>query len=136
MAIVIKSAEDMEFMKQAGFQYADNILHAYNNETKKSGVVSSITGEFFPTVPLNGWRARNLAEEVFGKREAGELHLGRAFMTTAAVIQGLPDFDGGNQAIVNSYQGVVIVEVVIYDPGYGVHIRILPMHMPRTASVR
>jgi hypothetical protein len=126
MAIVINEKQT-EFYKQAGFEYASGMVEAFDHDHQRKGVVNMETQEFFPTVPLNGWRSRNLAEEVFGIRKANELWVGRTFMVPAKVLQELPDFDSGNQAIVNEFTGVVAVQVAKVDPSYGVHIRMMQM---------
>ncbi len=82
-------------------------------------------GNFFPTVPLNGWRARNLAEQVLGKRSEGEWYIDRAMVVDAEILKKLPGFDSKNQAIVDSFEGQVMIHVVIDEPSYGKHIRII-----------
>lgn len=122
MRIEIQSNERKQELIAMGWKFADGFTRAYDGE--QVGVVNE-HGEFFKTVPLNGWRARNLAEEMFGRREAAEMYIGRTFITLAKVLQELPGWDGRNQAIVNSFEGAVYVHVVVYDPGYGHYIRII-----------
>lgn len=93
--------------------------------TKEREGVRDEAGNFYPTVPLNGWRARSLAENVLGVRSAGEWYLGRAVVVSARILKALPGFDRRNQDIVDGFEGNVMIQVVVDDPSYGLHIRII-----------
>jgi hypothetical protein len=104
----------------------EGFQEAWDTEGKRKGVVYGHNQRYEATYPLNGWRMRNLAEAVFGEREASRLELGLCFITTVNVLKDLPGFDQYHYDRLNELKWLyVIVHVVMLDPGYGAHIRVL-----------
>lgn len=101
---------------------AEGFRVAYDAESEMAGVV--IDDMFYPTLPLNGHRGRDLAEAVFGVRSVDEWRLNRSAVVEAELIKKLPAFDSYNQRYADSFTGAVLVSVVYRIPGYGVHIRL------------
>jgi hypothetical protein len=91
--------------------------------------------ESIPVIPLNGWRGRNLAELVFGERNDGHWALGVSKLVRVKDLLELPDWDGANERHLKEFSGVVAIEVVIVDPGYGVYIHITPMEHSHASEV-
>lgn len=108
---------------------ADGFRSAYNCGTKTKGVVDE-DGNFFRTLPLDGWRSRNLAEAITGIRDQQQLTAGYTKIVTTSTIQDLPGFDGGNTDYVNEVANkhvIVYMQVVEVDPSYGCHIILTPV---------
>jgi hypothetical protein len=103
-------------------EVAEGYQVAYDAESEMAGVV--IDNTFYPTLPLNGHRGRDLAEGVFGNRSVDEWRLNRSVVVEAELIKKLPAFDSYNQRYADSFTGAVLVSVVYHIPGYGAHIRI------------
>lgn len=95
---------------------------AYHKVDSVGGVLMG--GTFYQTVPLNYHRARNLADDVLGRRSSEEWVLGRAMIIQATNLQELPGFDKVNQDYVDSFTGCVLIEVVRVVPSYGVHLKV------------
>jgi len=123
--IKVHDTRDLEL---SGTKVAEGFRSAYNCETKTKGVVDEV-GEFHITLPLNGWRGRDLAEKVIGVRDDGEWTLGRALIVDTHVLQDLPGFDGRYVDYLNSLSEVsrvAVLRVAIVEPSYGVHIVVEP----------
>jgi hypothetical protein len=111
-----------------GYAVVAGYTQAFNEDTKTMGVVQNgDKSKFLQTLPLNGHRARNLAEEVFGNRSAGEWSIGRIVVVPVQNLMELPAFDGRSIDHIKKFKDlqVVTIEVVMVDPSYGVHIAIL-----------
>lgn len=106
-------------------EIAPGFDYAYDKQAEKAGIVDTRLNVFFPTVPLNGWRGRELAETVLGVRDASVWKLDWSLIVDARTLQELPGFDSQNQEIVDAFEGEVFIHVVRVDPNYGAHIRII-----------
>jgi hypothetical protein len=77
------------------------------------------------TLPLNDWRTRTLADFYFGsKTDADKFYEGMRFALSADIIKNLPEFDEENQAYADSFDDIVVCEVMYIDRTYGMHISI------------
>lgn len=90
--------------------------------------------ESVPVLPLDGWRGRNLAEVVFGSRDAGLWELGTIKLVKAKDLQALSGWDGCNTDYLANFNGIVIMEVVAVDHSYARFIRIEQMPMGKISD--
>lgn len=111
-----------------GVEIADGYMEAYNVAISRRGVVKVSTGVFKVTFPLNGHRARNLAEAVTGERTTAVWEIGKAMIVPLKDLQDLPGFDLYYIKALDALEEigifVVTIQVVIVDPTYGVHITV------------
>lgn len=124
---------NMEEMKQFGWEVKEGYEHYEMTviEVNERKGVKALQGmnanwelESIAVVPLNGYRARNLAEQILGERDAGLWTLGTAKLVRAEDLLNLPDWDGRNEDYLKTFTGVVSIEVIAVDPGYGKYIRV------------
>lgn len=94
---------------------------------KTTGIKNVATGEEVQVLPLNGWRGRNLAYTLFGERDAGMWSLGVSKLVKVKELKELPEWDGANTAHLQKFSGVVCVEVVCVNAGYGSYIEVTQM---------
>jgi hypothetical protein len=121
MAIVINPKMNEAF----GHQYEEGFAPAYDHDRQLKGVIHP-NGDFKMTFPLNGHRARNLAEEVLGERDASLWTIGKCMVVSVDVLKELPGFDQKYYDMFDSMKAlgaiITVVRVVEIDPGYGCHI--------------
>jgi hypothetical protein len=112
-----------------GIKVAEGYKEAWNYDTKRKGVMDS-AGNFHYTLPLNGWRERNLAEAVSGERDGNMWREpGKTMLVSIHHLLELPGFDQFYyDTLTDLYYvaKVVRIEVVVVDPSYGSHIIVLP----------
>ena len=88
------------------------------------------------TIPLSGWRTRELALVVFGNKAAEVKFVeGLQITVDAQVIRNLPDFDKANQAHADSFSGPVLVTVEQMATDYGSHISLEPFNVALVRKV-
>lgn len=124
--IKLDETRDLEL---TGVRVAEGFRSAYNCETKTRGVVEERTGKYHMTLPINGWRGRDLAEMALGVRDTSEWHVGRALIIDINVLRNLPGFDGRYVDYLDEVakiNRVVTMKVAVVDPTYGVHVVIEP----------
>jgi hypothetical protein len=106
-------------------EVAEGYKMAYHIEDKVSGVVDT-AGNFKMTFPLNGHRARNLAEEIYRERTTAVWELGKAVIIPVRILNGLPGFDSrfysAFEALIDLDIHVVTMTVVVHDESYGHHV--------------
>jgi hypothetical protein len=111
-----------------GQKVAEGWNVAWNFDTKRKGAVDK-EGNFYHTLPLNGWRERNLAEEVTGERDGSIWREpGKTMIVDLKTLQELPGFDQFYYDFLADLafaSKVARIEVIEVDPGYGSHIAVM-----------
>lgn len=127
MAIIVNTQKEMDRMREHGYQIEEGFSLAFDHDVQLKGVVNNETQLFHATLPLNGWRSRNLAEEVLGERDGSLWTLGHTMVVSLAVLRNLPGFDQKYYDMLKTLEEVLgakmgVIRVVEVDPGYGCHI--------------
>jgi hypothetical protein len=108
-------------------KYGYELVRVDTEVGKATGVRHTGTGVETQVLPLNGWRARNLAYALFGERTAGLWELGVSKLVRVQELVDLPEWDGPNTAFLRKFSGVVCIEVVCVNTGYGSYIEVTQM---------
>lgn len=96
-----------------------------------AGMNAIVDGDgVIPVLPMNGWRSRNFAEEILGERNSSLLTLGTARLVRAGFLQELPGWDAIHTEYLKRFYGMVAVEVVAVNPGYGCYIAVEQVTIP------
>lgn len=125
----IKVYEDTEMRQAWGCKVAPGYKEAWDFD-KQRKMVQDSKGVLHYTLPLNGWRARELAKTVIGERDSALWYdPGKVVVVPTKHLQALPNFDQFYVDYLNDLaerEPVVIIQVVVVEPSYGVHIIVLP----------
>lgn len=125
----IKVYEDTEMRQAWGCKVAPGYKEAWDFD-KQRKMVQDSQGVLHYTLPLNGWRERDLANAVIGVRDGSIWRdPGKVVVVAIKHLLALPNFDQFYVDYLNDLaerERVVIIQVVVEEPSYGSHIVILP----------